>query len=697
MTKRNNFKTILLILLFLSMVFMLASTEVFAAGTAHFYAVTRDSNGSNISTTGGTVTPASGSFGFGSTAYSNATARSGYTFLGWTTTKNATTYTYTTNRITYTIGAATPNSDRSFYAIFAKNYTITYDANGGIGAPSSQTKTHGVELTLSSTEPTREGYTFIGWGTSDTATTATYQPGDSYTSNSARTLYAVWEEKTATLTYNNGGHGTAPSSVTMTYTGATNAASAISASGYTFTGWKRSDNNNIIQPGAQVKAANTEPTALTLTAQWTSTMTVTATPYVGTYDGSAHSAKIRFDVAGATVKYQYGPCTPGTNPSGWSFIATNADTDYTMSGVTRTKVGTTHVGYRIEKTGYETVYGTTTITLNPVTMTVTPTAYTGYEDGSAHSASIRSSVSGTTVCYGTCTHEHYTETSMSYCMDMQGFDCCSDENQDIRICSDCGWIYVYDDTVETCEECCDADVELWAHLVDVWVHPNAISSQTTSQNFYRTVYSDTVGGGVVTVGTTNTSMNGITRAEAGTTTVYYTAIKENYTPATGSTTITILEPPVYAVLENDGDFIIFKSSNTYTNNTIGTFTDIDDNTYTGRIFADFIDNDYSNTTPPWENYQNGIIKVYVAQEIYNANMTNWFLDYPNLTEAHMANMISPVVVDFAFGCCENLEILDIRNFTTLQAGNATAFLFECHSLKKICLGENFHFTQEMFS
>ena len=40
----------------------------------------------------------------------------------------------------------------------AKTYTISYNANGGSGAPASQTKTYGTTLTLSSTKPTRSGY-----------------------------------------------------------------------------------------------------------------------------------------------------------------------------------------------------------------------------------------------------------------------------------------------------------------------------------------------------------------------------------------------------------------------------------------------------------------------------------------------------------------------------------------------------------
>ena len=75
-------------------------------------------------------------------------------------------------------------------------YTVTYNANGGSGAPSAQTKTHGKNLTLSGTQPTRSGYTFMGWAENASATTAQYQAGASFTDNKNVTLYAVWKQVT---------------------------------------------------------------------------------------------------------------------------------------------------------------------------------------------------------------------------------------------------------------------------------------------------------------------------------------------------------------------------------------------------------------------------------------------------------------------------------------------------------------------
>ena len=68
-------------------------------------------------------------------------------------------------------------------------YMVSYDANGGSGAPPSQQKMYGQPLTLSTTKPTRTGYEFGGWTGSDGNE---YQPGDTYTTNSSLSLTAIW-------------------------------------------------------------------------------------------------------------------------------------------------------------------------------------------------------------------------------------------------------------------------------------------------------------------------------------------------------------------------------------------------------------------------------------------------------------------------------------------------------------------------
>ena len=114
--------------------------------------------------------------------------KNGYEIIGWNTSNSATTSSWNVN----TSKSISTNS--TYYPITKLNtYTVSYNANGGSGAPASQTKTTNNNLTLSSVKPTRVGYTFQGWGTSSSATTATYQPGGTYSDNKSITLYAVWK------------------------------------------------------------------------------------------------------------------------------------------------------------------------------------------------------------------------------------------------------------------------------------------------------------------------------------------------------------------------------------------------------------------------------------------------------------------------------------------------------------------------
>lgn len=89
----------------------------------------------------------------------------------------------------------------------ANTYTITYDANGGSNAPSSQTKTENVDLTLSTEKPTKSGHTFINWNTKKDGTGTSYNPGDTYKQNVSITLYAQYQKeldednKTYTITF----------------------------------------------------------------------------------------------------------------------------------------------------------------------------------------------------------------------------------------------------------------------------------------------------------------------------------------------------------------------------------------------------------------------------------------------------------------------------------------------------------------
>ena len=110
---------------------------------------------------GGTGAPANQSktYGVPLTLSAVKPTRAGYEFLGWSTDP----MTMLTN---YAPGERyTDEASITLYAVWRyvpKTYTVSYDANGGGNTPASQTKTEDVTLILTSTIPTRYGYTFKG-------------------------------------------------------------------------------------------------------------------------------------------------------------------------------------------------------------------------------------------------------------------------------------------------------------------------------------------------------------------------------------------------------------------------------------------------------------------------------------------------------------------------------------------------------
>lgn len=116
----------------------------------------------------------------------------GYNFLGWVTSTEATAPAYQPG------DAITLQTDTMLYALWTQSqvtHTVRYDANGGTGAPASQSGADG-RITLSAQIPTRSGYVFLGWARTADATEAAFGPGTVCTISGTVTLYAVWAAET---------------------------------------------------------------------------------------------------------------------------------------------------------------------------------------------------------------------------------------------------------------------------------------------------------------------------------------------------------------------------------------------------------------------------------------------------------------------------------------------------------------------
>lgn len=211
------------------------------------------------------------------------TVTSGSFAIGGKTTQVIKSGTYTINRgtssrtvpisvsfdMTFTWSGTsgdTKTASGSFTIGAKTSYTVSYNANGGSGAPSAQTKWFNTNLTLSSSVPSRTGHNFVRWNTNTSNTGTAYNPGGTYSANAGATLYAIWSAHTYTVQYNaNGGSG-APGNQTKTYgSNLTLSSTKPTRTNYNFKGWSTSANGGVVYASGGTYTNNS---AVTLYAVW---------------------------------------------------------------------------------------------------------------------------------------------------------------------------------------------------------------------------------------------------------------------------------------------------------------------------------------------------------------------------------------------------------------------------------------------
>ena len=210
--------------------------------------------------------------------------REGYDFLGWNENNNATEADYNTGDV-----LIATNSNTVLYAIWkmvpvtpdepSYTHVLKYNANGGSGAPGTQTQitsTASTRFIISSVKPTRNGYYFKGWALDSAANVAQYQPGTDIDVTDLTQLYAVWElipetQYTFLLQYDaNGGSG-APAIQTITTTNRSATfvidSAEPSRNDYTFMGWSTSSSATLAgyQAGSSI---NVTASSTVLYAVW---------------------------------------------------------------------------------------------------------------------------------------------------------------------------------------------------------------------------------------------------------------------------------------------------------------------------------------------------------------------------------------------------------------------------------------------
>ncbi len=295
-----------------------SNVRLYAKWTTNTYTVTYNSNGGTgnaqrtVSSVATNISTDSYTTGGASIALPGVGTleRAGYTFGGWNTSASGTG----TNRLE--AATYTTVSDVTLYAKWnAVTYTITYDANTGIGtAPTTGGYTTGQASPYSvlNNTFTKTSNVFGGWNTASNGTETSYSPGVTITTLANIVLYATWIPQ-YTLHYAiNGGTVTSGSlpgdQLYNTGTSVGPVFSSVSRTGYNFGGWSNGS-TTVASGGSFIIAADS-----VLTAIWN------PINYVISYESDGGSTAPSSITKQIGQSYTVGAAVskPGYNFAGWS-------------------------------------------------------------------------------------------------------------------------------------------------------------------------------------------------------------------------------------------------------------------------------------------------------------------------------------------------------------------------------------------
>lgn len=386
-------------------------------------------------------------------SFTGSVSRTGYTMLGWSTSSTATSATYSTNSGVADSWIWDNAPSITLYAVWQANkYPIYYNANGGTGAPATQTKTSGVNLTLqakgslarssttatitrtlyynanggsvsptsvASTATRTTSYTATGWNTASNGGGTSYAFSGTYSANVTATMYAVWSSSYSTGTFSSVTLPTPTRSATTatvtrtlyfnanggTVGTSSLASTAVKTTSYTQTGWYSSTTN-----GTRLGAAGASyvPAVTTAYAHWTlsySTGTFSSVTLPTPSRGNTTSTVTRtlyYDAQGGTVSPTSAASTATLTTSytqtGWYSSSTNG-TKFGAAGAAYTPTAT-QTAYAHWTLGYST--GTFSAVTLPTpsksntTSTISRTLYYNANGGTVGTTSVVSTATLTT-------------------------------------------------------------------------------------------------------------------------------------------------------------------------------------------------------------------------------------------------------------------------------------------------------------
>jgi uncharacterized repeat protein (TIGR02543 family) len=301
-----------------------ASFSLYAIWSANTLTVTYNSQSGTAVSSGSVNTGASIS------SAPTAPTRTGYAFSGWSSSSSGSVITFP-----YAHGQT---SSFTLYAIWSANsLTVTFNSQSGSSVNAGSTNT-AATISSAPTAPTRAGYTFSGWSTTDSGSVITFPYIHGQTADF--TLYAIWSADTLTITFDVNGGSSVTSSTTTTGTSISSAPVAPTKANYTFAGWSATNGGSAVTfPYTHGKTAD-----FILYAKWTA----------NTY----------------TLTYVYNSATAGNTTATDSF--TTGGTQITLP--TPTRSGYTFGGWYAES-GLTTSIGAAGASYSPTGSSLTPSAY----------------------------------------------------------------------------------------------------------------------------------------------------------------------------------------------------------------------------------------------------------------------------------------------------------------------------------
>lgn len=298
---------------------------IYARWTPAQYKVTFNANGGTCDTTEATVTYNQ------KYTFLPTPSKSGYVFDGWYLEDSF------VNKVTKNVTKVTATSDHTLYAKWKMVVKVTFNANGGnIGTATTQdiNEFYNSDYTLPSSDPTRTGYTFVGWFTEQEDGKGVQVTNTTKVSKTTtHTLYAHWTDIKYTLTLDsNGGlfsNNQTTTTKSITYGKAYGTLDKPTREGYDCDGWSTSKTGSV---NVSEETVLTSESNKKIYAHWKAkTCTVTFDANGGKIGTENTSTKTE------TYDSNYElPSAP--TRTGYRFVGWFTDTEYTTQVTTSTNV-----------------------------------------------------------------------------------------------------------------------------------------------------------------------------------------------------------------------------------------------------------------------------------------------------------------------------------------------------------------------